>query len=97
MLLLLIRFKKIFVQIILFSLLFIKINTKKAKRKLQSSSEEEFLDGVYLIKSLDGHMNLKLINKTLYFSTNADRYQFDNFHIYQINLTNYLLNQRFVF
>lgn len=77
-----------FVQIILFSLLFIKINTKKAKRKLQSSSEEEFLDGVYLIKSLDGHMNLKLINKTLYFSTNADRYQFDNFHIYQKEISN---------
>ena len=72
-----------FVHIFLYSLLFFKINSKKANRKLQSSSEDEFQDGVYLIKNLDGHLNLKLINKTLYFSSNVDKHQFDNFHIYQ--------------
>jgi len=71
-----------FVLIILFSLLFLKIISIQAKRKLQSS-EDDFQDGVYLIKNLDGHLNLKLINKTLYFSSNTDKYQFDNFHIYK--------------
>ena len=77
-----------FAQIFIYSLLFLKINSKKAKRKLQSSSEDEFQDGVYLIKNMDGHLNLKLINKTLYFSSNVDKYQFDNFHIYQKDISN---------
>ena len=77
-----------FVQIFLYSLLFFITNSKKSKRKLQSSSEDEFQDGVYLIKNMDGHLNLKLINKTLYFSSNADKYEFDNFHIYQKDISN---------
>ena len=58
---------------IFFSLLFISI----------FSFENEIENGVYLIKNLEGNLNLKVINSTLYFSSKENKNQFDNFRFYQ--------------
>ena len=58
---------------VIFSLLFIKIY----------SYQNEIQNGVYLIKNLEGNLNLKIINSTLYFSSNENKNQFDNFHFYK--------------
>ena len=58
---------------IFFSLLFISI----------FSFENEIENGVYLIKNLEGNLNLKVINSTLYFSSKENKNQFDNFRFYK--------------
>ena len=69
--------------LIIFGLLFLQINSSFLKRFLQFSSDDEITDGTYLIKNFDGNLNLKLINNTLYFSSNEDKLQFNKFLIYE--------------
>ena len=68
---------------LIFSLLFIEINSFSKKRKLQSSSEKEIQNGVYIIQNLESNLNLKLINSTLYFSSSGNKNNFDKFRFYQ--------------
>ena len=69
--------------LIIFSLLFLQINSSFLKRFLQFSSDDEITDGTYLIKNFDGNLNLKLIDNTLYFSSNEDKHQLSRFLIYE--------------
>ena len=63
--------------------MFLKINSKFSKRFLQSSSDEEITDGTYLIKNFDGSLNLKLIDNTLYFSSNEEKEKLNKYLIYE--------------
>ena len=75
--------KNIFLNILIFSLLIIKIYSFSPKRKLQSSSEKEIQNGIYLIHNIDGNLNLKLVNSTLYFSSKENKNEFDKFRFYK--------------
>ena len=72
-----------FLKILIFSLLLIEIYSFPTKRNLQLSSEKEIQNGIYLIHNLDGNLNLKLVNSTLYFSSKESKNNFDKFRFYK--------------
>ena len=69
--------------LLIFVLLFLQINSSLKKRNLQSTSDDEITDGTYLIKNFDGNLNLKIIDNTLYFSSNEDKQKFNKYLIYE--------------
>ena len=68
---------------LIFSLLLIEINSFSQKRKLQTNSDKEIQNGVYIIQNLESNLNLRLINSTLYFSSIGSKNNFDKFRFYK--------------
>ena len=71
-----------YLYLIIYSLL-IKINSETTPRYLQSIYDDEFQEGVYLIKNLEGHLSLKLIDNKLYFSSQGNNNTSNKFRIYK--------------
>ena len=69
-------------EILIFFLIIIKIYSIPDIRNLEPSTEKEIQNGIYLIQSLEGHLNLKLINSSLYFSSD-NKNKFDKFHFHK--------------
>ena len=68
--------------LIIYSLL-ITINSESTQRYLQSIYNDEFQEGIYLIKNLEGHLSLKLIDNKLYFSSQGNNNTSNKFRIYK--------------
>jgi len=71
-----------YLYLIIYSLL-IKINWEATQRYLQPIYDDEFKEGVYLIKNLEGHLSLKLIDNKLYFSSQINNNTSNKFRIYK--------------
>ena len=69
--------------ILIFLLILIKIYSFPQPRNLEPNSDKEIQNGIYLIQSLEGHLNLKLINSSLYFSSRETKNKLDKFHFHK--------------